>query len=106
LLRTGHPDAALDTWSRIGRSPFKSLAPALGLPKATAYQQTGQPAAAGRELAASRPLIEEADAFDPWHEGRLPPGDWHDYLRLLVLRREAEALILYDPIFPADPFAR
>ena len=28
-----------------------------------------------------------------------------DWLQLQVLRREAEAVILYDPIFPADPFA-
>ncbi len=25
--------------------------------------------------------------------------------RPLALRREAEAMILYDPVFPADPFA-
>jgi len=28
-----------------------------------------------------------------------------DWLPLQLLRREAEALILNDPIFPADPFA-
>jgi len=27
-------------------------------------------------------------------------------LELRLLRSEAEALILYDPVFPADPFAR
>jgi hypothetical protein len=32
----------------------------------------------------------------------MPPTDW---LPLQLLRREAEAVILYDPIFPADPFA-
>jgi len=31
------------------------------------------------------------------------PTDW---LSLQLLRREAEAVILYDPAFPADPFAR
>ena len=36
----------------------------------------------------------------------IPPfGYWHDWLRVQLLRREAEALIL-DPDFPADPFAR
>jgi Tetratricopeptide repeat len=30
------------------------------------------------------------------------PTDW---LPLQVLRREAEAVILYDPIFPVDPYA-
>jgi hypothetical protein len=29
-----------------------------------------------------------------------------DWLPLQLLLREAEALILYDPVFPADPFAR
>ena len=29
-------------------------------------------------------------------------GDWY---RHLILFREAEALTVYDPIFPADPFA-
>ena len=29
-----------------------------------------------------------------------------DWLPLQLLRREAEAVILYDPVFPADPFAR
>ncbi len=28
-----------------------------------------------------------------------------EWLALQVLRREAEAIILYDPIFPPDPFA-
>ena len=30
---------------------------------------------------------------------------WSD-VEIRVLLREAEALIVYDPIFPADPFAR
>jgi tetratricopeptide (TPR) repeat protein len=37
----------------------------------------------------------------PW-EVRL---DWEVRLESRLLRREAELLILYDPIFPADPFA-
>ena len=34
----------------------------------------------------------------------LGPG-WHDWLICQIVLREAEALILYDPLFPADPFA-
>jgi len=34
-----------------------------------------------------------------------PPLTFTDWVELVVLRREAEALILYDPVFPADPFA-
>jgi WD40 repeat protein/serine/threonine protein kinase/tetratricopeptide (TPR) repeat protein len=29
-----------------------------------------------------------------------------DALEIIILRREAEATVLYDPIFPSDPFAR
>jgi hypothetical protein len=29
-------------------------------------------------------------------------GDWY---RHMILWREAEALIVYDPVFPSDPFA-
>jgi hypothetical protein len=38
--------------------------------------------------------------------GPRPGGDRHDRLICEVLRREAEAVILLDPAFPADPFAR
>jgi WD40 repeat protein/tetratricopeptide (TPR) repeat protein len=33
------------------------------------------------------------------------PISWPDRVEYQILQREAEALILYDPIFPADPFA-
>jgi hypothetical protein len=32
-------------------------------------------------------------------------GAYWNELEICLLRREAEAVILYDPIFPADPFA-
>jgi hypothetical protein len=31
---------------------------------------------------------------------------WHDWMACDLLRREAEAKILYDPVFPANPFGR
>jgi hypothetical protein len=31
---------------------------------------------------------------------------WTEWLQARMLFSEAEALILYDPIFPAEPFAR
>jgi len=31
---------------------------------------------------------------------------WAAWVRATIVRNEAEALILYDPIFPANPFAR
>jgi tetratricopeptide (TPR) repeat protein len=36
----------------------------------------------------------------------LAPGDFWGELEIRLLRTEAEAVVLYDPIFPADPFAR
>jgi tetratricopeptide (TPR) repeat protein len=33
------------------------------------------------------------------------PGRWEDELEIRLLRSEAEAVIIHDPIFPADPFA-
>ena len=34
------------------------------------------------------------------------PFSWSDRLEIRMLRGEADALIVWDPIFPADPFAR
>jgi hypothetical protein len=34
------------------------------------------------------------------------PEHFWDELEIQLLRSEAEAVILYDPVFPADPFAK
>ncbi len=60
--------------------------------------------------AQSRALLDEVERWwksaDPTNADDnligLPAVDW---LPLQLLRREAEAMILYDPIFPSDPFA-
>jgi hypothetical protein len=31
---------------------------------------------------------------------------WRDWLIATIVCREAESLIIYDPVFPADPFTR
>jgi tetratricopeptide (TPR) repeat protein len=36
---------------------------------------------------------------------RMDPAQFWDELEILVLRSEAEAVVLHDPIFPTDPFA-
>jgi tetratricopeptide (TPR) repeat protein len=46
---------------------------------------------------ASRPIV----ALRPDER----PNSWPERLEYQMLRREAEAVILYDPIFPANPFA-
>jgi tetratricopeptide (TPR) repeat protein len=61
--------------------------------------------------AEARAALQKAREWAEHNEKNGPPdvpdldliGEWY---RHLVLLREAEALIVYDPIFPADPFAR
>ena len=40
------------------------------------------------------------------HQPSTDPTQFWDELAIRLLRSEAEALILYDPVFPDDPFAR
>ena len=74
--------------------------PTIELYRAMAEARLGQGHAARTRLAGARRALEEMapPAAD------LGPG-WHDWLIGQVALREAEALILYDPVFPADPFA-
>jgi WD40 repeat protein/tetratricopeptide (TPR) repeat protein len=66
--------------------------------------------ALGHPNEARRWLGEATEALDAASPGRLVDGrtqiGMHDWLEAQVLRREAEAAILHDPAFPADPFAR
>ncbi len=39
------------------------------------------------------------------HQLSADPAQFWNELQIRLLRSEAEAVILYDPIFPADPFA-
>ena len=63
----------------------------------------------GQTEAARSILLESTRRIDGWVAQQadaltLPmhPADWIEYL---LLRREAEAVILYDPGFPEHPFA-
>ncbi len=69
---------------------------------AMAYRRLGRTVEAGRELCSARREITRVVGTD---REIPPPGFWHDWLRLQLLRHEAEELIL-DPDFPADPFSR
>jgi WD40 repeat protein len=64
---------------------------------AMAHQRLGQPAEARRELDAARTRLDRL--------GRMDYG-WTEWLQARILCNEAEGLIVYAPIFPADPFAR
>jgi hypothetical protein len=102
--RTGRPESAVEHL-RPARSTFDGAAlnATVRLVLAMAYQRTGRPAEARQELQRVRNAVEQS-GFDPGREGDLPDM-WADWLRLHILLPEAEGLILYDPIFPADPFA-
>ena len=75
---------------------------------AMAHQRLGQATDARRELNAAREKLALLGRTHGWSdstEGVLLNYGWTEWLIATILHREAEALILYDPIFPADPFA-
>jgi tetratricopeptide (TPR) repeat protein len=76
---------------------------------AMAHQRLGQVAEARRELDAARKLLDGLGriyGFRDSTEGELMDYGWTEWVQATIIRNEAEALIVYDPIFPADPFAR
>ncbi len=62
-----------------------------------------------RHTAQSRALLDEVERWWKGVEDAKTGGAvafaLTDWLPLQVLRREAKALVLYDPVFPANPFA-
>ncbi len=70
---------------------------------AMAHERLGHAAQARALLAEVQRSWQRIEAAKTDGAVALPTVDW---LPLQLLRREAEALILYDPVFPADPFAR
>ena len=104
-LRAGRFEAALralDESDRLGSSwPARTLNDPV---RAIVCHRLGRQAEA-------RSALDKARQWADQNEKKGPPdltaleyvGDWY---RHLILLREAEALIVYDPIFPADPFAR
>ena len=78
---------------------------------AMAHQRLGHEAEARRELDAGRKRLDGLGRVF-WHRpadrasGELLDYGWTEWVIATLVHREAEALIVYDPIFPADPFAR
>ena len=68
-----------------------------------AYQRLGETKKARVLLDEGRTWVKEARGSGVSGAADQAPTDW---VTTQVYLREAEALILYDPIFPADPFAR
>ena len=76
---------------------------------AMAHQRLGHEAEARRALDAARTFVDSLGRSDFTRES--PRGEvmryaWTEWVIATIVRHEAEALIVYDPIFPADPFAR
>jgi hypothetical protein len=57
----------------------------------------------------ARPVLDQATRWSDQHLGVEPFGEWEwtwwSWYTFQILRREAEALIVFDPVFPDDPFA-
>ncbi len=69
---------------------------------AMAHKRSGRAAQARAVLAEAQRLSQRIEAARTDAAVSLPKVDW---LPMRILRREAEAVILYEPVFPADPFA-
>jgi WD40 repeat protein/tetratricopeptide (TPR) repeat protein len=72
------------------------------------HSRLGNARQARRMLAIADQWISKADRSHPSSEGRNERPHWHSLIQqhtTRLLRSEAEALIVYDPLFPADPFA-
>jgi serine/threonine protein kinase len=100
--RAGDADAALKTLDRcLGREPDVLVkVPALAI-QAMALHRQGQTRAAQDRLAQAERLLAEqltTMAAPYWH--------WPNRLIARRLVHEAEAVVRFDPVFPAEPFAR
>jgi serine/threonine-protein kinase len=97
--RVGRPLRAID-WLDQSRTAGGHLAIQANLVLAMAEQRVGHGDRARRLLADATNSL-RSRGIKGFDEGQ----SWHDWLTCDLLRREAEATIFYDPIFPADPFA-
>ncbi len=83
-------------WSREGKAQSRLL-------EAMAHHRKGHRPQARALLVAVQHWWKSIAATQSDGAVAMPTTDW---LPLQLLLREAEAVILYDPVFPADPFAR
>jgi WD40 repeat protein/tetratricopeptide (TPR) repeat protein len=102
--RAGHLDEAIarleesnaGTWPEEGKAQNRLIL-------AMAYQRLGNVTKACAELDEVMRWWKGLEAAKTDEAVSMPTTDW---LALQVLRREAEAVILLDPIFPPDPFVQ
>jgi serine/threonine protein kinase/tetratricopeptide (TPR) repeat protein len=110
-LRAGRFEDALRALDDADRLSSTWPAHTLNDPvRAIVCHRLGRHAEARAALEKARQWAHQNEKKGPPDEKKGPPnvdstdylGDWY---RHLILWREAEALIVYDPVFPADPFA-
>ena len=104
--RAGHLDQAIrwleesnSAWTKFNNSDDDKLRNRLVL--AMAHERLGHTAQARAFLAEAQRLWQRIEAMKIDGAVASYTPDWPC---VQLLRREAEALILYDPVFPADPF--
>ncbi len=98
--RAGDFDAALKALDRCpAGGPAAPARVAAVSVQAMALARNGQSVGAQDRLAQAERLLAE-------QVPTMAAPAWHDRLLARRLVREAAALIRFDPIFPADPFAR
>jgi tetratricopeptide (TPR) repeat protein len=94
LYRAGRFDEALRRLEEAIKQRGKTSTPADWAFLAMAHMRLGHRAQARRWLERLRDYQPSAKL-----------AQWSDELALSLVRREAEAMVLYDPVFPDDPFA-
>jgi serine/threonine protein kinase/WD40 repeat protein len=107
LHRAGRDVEVIQTYGGPGESPPTANEPGLmmQLVLALAHQSLGRHADARARLDEVRRLIRQAVGPEGL-DGPLPGADSSAWHICRILLREAEAAVLLDPVFPADPFAR
>ncbi len=95
LYRAGRFDAAIDRLEEAVRLKGGTPHPADSAFLAMAHSRLGHHAEAGRWLDRLRDHQPSVDPIQFWNE-----------LEFRLLRDEAEAVVLQDPVFPDDPFSR
>jgi tetratricopeptide (TPR) repeat protein len=104
LYRAGRFEDAIRRFEEKFRLRDRTGAPQDWAFLAMAHLRLGHRAEAHRWLDRFRSLRPNADASQFWNADADASQFW-DELEIHLLRSEAEAVVLYDPGFPANPFA-
>ena len=102
LYRAGHHREALEAIGHALKTTASGKSIRAALVLAIVHERLGDSRAAHDWLDQATTIYRD---FDRQAVPAAARFSWADKLELAMLRSEAEALIMYDPVFPADPFA-